>query len=105
MKTVFFAFLIGTAAGLIDILPMLARKMDKLSMLSALVHWMVLGLIIPYVDWSMSPWLKGIVLAEMTALPIILMVVGKELGAVVPMVASSAILGALVGFVGDRIGV
>jgi hypothetical protein len=62
----------------------------------------VLGLIIPYVDWNMQPWLKGLIIAEMAALPVLVLVFAKEPKSIVPIILLSAILGASVGFSGAK---
>jgi len=69
MNTFIIAILIGITAGLIDVIPMLIQKLDKSACWSAFLHWVVLGLIIPFVNWDMVPWLKGLLIAELTAIP------------------------------------
>lgn len=102
MKKVLVALLIGLIAGIIDVVPMILQKIDRASCVSAFVQWIVLGLIIPYVNWDMQPWIKGLVIAELAALPIMILVFAQEPKSVIPMIIFSAILGALVGIAGDR---
>jgi hypothetical protein len=103
MTNFLIALGIGVAAGIIDVVPMLLQKMDKFSCLSAFFHWVVLGLIIPFVNWGhMAPWMKGLILGELAAIPIILMVFPQDRKAVLPMVIFSAVLGIAVGLAGAR---
>ena len=98
MNDVFVAFGIGVIAGIIDIVPMIIQKLEKSATISAFVHWVVLGLIIPYVDWDMLPWLKGSIIALLTAIPIMIIVYPQDKKAIIPITIFSIILGAGVGF-------
>ncbi len=100
MKQLLIATLIGLTAGIIDVTPMLIRKLDKTSCLSAFVHYFVLGLIIPFVSVDVYPWLKGAIIAILTAVPIMILVYPKDKNAIIPMTVFSLILGAAIGHVG-----
>ncbi len=100
MNKIFIALIIGVVAGIIDVIPMIVQKMDKYANLSAFFHWVVLGLIIPFVSWDIAPWLKGLIIAEMTAIPILLMVIPTDKKALIPISIMSAILGIGVGLAG-----
>ena len=100
MHHLFIALSIGIVAGVIDVIPMILQKMDKSANLSAFTHWVVLGLIIPFVSWNMVPYLKGLIIAEISAVPILLLVVPKDKKALVPITLMSAILGMGVGWAG-----
>jgi hypothetical protein len=102
MNKILIALIIGISAGIIDVVPMLLQKLNKFACISAFVQWVVLGLIIPYVSWDMQPWLKGLAIAELTALPIMVLVFEKEPKSIIPIVLFSAVLGALVGIAGAR---
>jgi phosphate starvation-inducible membrane PsiE len=103
MKTFVFALLSGIVAGGIDILPMVLKKMDRFSILSAFVHWVVLGIIIPYVNWNMHPSIRGLIIAVITAIPIMLIVAKEDAHAVIPMLVSSIVLGVLLGLVSIKL--
>jgi hypothetical protein len=100
MNEILIALIIGIIAGIIDVIPMIIQKMDKYSNLSAFSHWVVLGLIIPFVSWNISPWLKGLIIAEISAIPILLIVVPKDKKAIIPITVMSAILGIAVAIAG-----
>ncbi len=97
MNNFLVALVIGIVAGIIDVTPMIIQKMDKYANLSAFIHWVVLGLIIPFVAWGITPWLKGLIISELTVIPFLLIVVPKDKKALIPMVTMSAILGAAIG--------
>jgi hypothetical protein len=100
MNEIIIALLIGTIAGIIDVVPMIIQKIDKYANLSAFIHWVVLGLIIPFVSWDIAPWLKGLIIAEISAVPILLIVAPKDQKAVIPISIMSAVLGVGVGLAG-----
>jgi len=102
MENLLIALVIGFVAGIIDVAPMIIQKLDKFSCVSAFVHWLALGLIIPFVNWGMQPWLKGIVIAVLTAIPVIILVYPNDPKAVIPMVIFSVVLGAGVGIAGAK---
>ena len=100
MSEILIALLIGTVAGIIDVIPMIIQKMDKYANLSAFFHWVVLGLIIPFVSWDIAPWLKGLIIAEISAVPILFIVAPKDKKAIMPITIMSAILGVIVAISG-----
>ncbi|NOU18708.1 MAG: hypothetical protein HOO91_14215 [Bacteroidales bacterium] len=93
MEKILIALLIGIIAGLIDVTPMIIQKLDKTACWSAFVHWVVLGLIIPFVHWEIQPWLKGLIIGELSVIPIMIIVLAKDKKALIPMSIFSAILG------------
>jgi hypothetical protein len=93
MNNLLIALMIGIVAGIIDVIPMMIQKLDKYAKLSAFIHWIAMGLIIPFVDWNMEPWLKGLIIAELTLIPVMVLVFPKDKKALIPMILLSAILG------------
>ncbi len=102
MEKIVIALGIGVIAGIIDVVPMIIQKIDKFSCVSAFIHWIVLGLIIPYVNWDISPWLIGLLIGELTAIPIMIIVFPQDPKAVIPMFIFSAILGVGVALAGSK---
>ena len=102
MENLLIALLIGIAAGIIDVTPMILMKLDKAANWSAFVHWIFLGLIIPFVDWDMQPWLKGIIIGELATVPVMIIVFSKGKKSIIPMIVFSAILGIGVAIAGAK---
>lgn len=102
MRNIFIALLIGLAAAVIDVTPMLLQKLDLTSCISAFIQWIVLGLIIPSINWKMAAWLKGLLVAELAALPILVLVFEKDPTSILPILLFSAVLGAGVGAASGR---
>jgi len=101
MENFLIALSIGIAAGLVDVTPMIIQKLDKTANWSAFVHWVALGLIIPFVQWDIDPWLKGLIIGELTTLPVMIIVAKNDKKALIPMILFSAILGIGVGIAGS----
>ncbi len=97
MSKLLITLIIGTVAGVIDVIPMIMQKLDKFANWSAFVHWIVLTLIISYLDVPWAGWLKGLVFAELSALPIMILVAKDDPKSAIPIAIMSAILGILVG--------
>lgn len=99
MTKLLISLTIGVLAGIIDVIPMIIGKLDKFACASAFVHWMVMGVIISYIDVPFSPWLKGLIIAEVSAFPVVILVAKEDPMAIAPILIMSAILGVLVGFI------
>lgn len=93
MNDILVALAIGIVAGIIDIVPMIIQKLDKYSCISAFCHWVILGLVIPFVDWNIASWLKGLLLGEMLAIPLMIIVSKNDKRSLLPMALFSALLG------------
>lgn len=101
MKTFFLPLLVGVVAGTIDILPMIRMKLDKFSILSAFVFYLIAPFIIYNTQLFGLPWwAKGSVITLMLALPMIIMVAKDGPKAAAPMVVMSIILGLAIGAAG-----
>lgn len=101
MQNFTIALTIGIIAGIIDIIPMLITKQDKNACLSAFLHWVALGLLIPFINWELKPWLTGLIVAELTAIPFMVLVFPKDPKALIPISLFSAVLGIGVGVAGS----
>lgn len=93
---------LGLIAGIIDIIPMILQRLDWYSNMSAFTQWIVLGIIINYIDFDLKGWLKGLIVAELAAIPIMILVSETDGFSIIPIVVMSAILGSFVGFMGDK---
>ena len=103
MNDFLIAIIIGLVAGLIDVAPMIIMKLEKVANISAFIHYFVLGLIIPFVSWDIAPWIKGIIISFLSALPVMIIVCPKEKKAIIPMIVFSLILGAGIGIAGAKL--
>lgn len=104
MKTILLTLLIGIVAGILDILPMLKRKLDIHSISSAFVFYLITPFIILNINlFGMAWWLKGGIINLALAIPIIIIVAKEDRKSIPPMVVMSVILGTLIGITGHFI--
>lgn len=101
MKEIFVPLLIGVIAGAVDVLPMIKMNLDKHSICSAFIFYLIL----PYVIFHTTLferiwWIRGGIIGLALALPVIILAAGTQKGAAVPMAVMSTVLGALIGIVG-----
>jgi hypothetical protein len=102
MKKFVIALTIGILAGIFDVIPMIIQHLNIYACLSAFLHWVILGLLIPFINWNIKPWVKGLIIGELTVLPFIIMVFESDPKSAVPMLLFSAILGVFVGVAGNK---
>ena len=101
MKGFFVSLLIGSAAGLIDIAPMVVRKLDSSFIVSAFLFWLVLGIVIPKTSVTAMPWLNGIIAAVIASLPLLPLIWKLDPKAVPAVIVMTVILGAGTGLVSN----
>lgn len=101
MKIFLLTLIIGIVFGAIDILPMLNMKLDKFSIISAFVFYLIVPFMIYNTNlFGMPWWLKGGVITALLALPVVVLVAKDGIQAAVPIVVMSVVLGTLIGTVG-----
>lgn len=98
MEKLFKALIIGFIAGIIDVIPMIIQKLDIYADISAFSQWIILGIIISYIEIGLKGILKGLLVAEISVIPILIIVSEKGLFSIVPIIVMTAILGSLAGF-------
>ncbi len=104
MNNILLFLILGAGAGVIDIVPMLIQKMDKYAIASAFVQWLVVSFVIGFIVIpGVDGWLKGLIVAIILALPIIILVAKSDPKSVPIILAMSAILGAFLGFLSKKI--
>lgn len=93
--------LIGIIAGIIDILPMIKMKVDKYSIISAFVYYLIVPFVIFGIDWFGSIWwLRGGVVSILMAIPVIILVAKEDKKSPIAMTIMSIVLGSIIGMVG-----
>ena len=102
-KRIFTGLLLGLAAGIIDLVPMLLQKLSWDADLSALSLWLVSGVLTASVDWKINPALKGMVVSFMVLLPSAVLIGAKEPLSLVPIGAMTLILGGALGYFTERL--
>jgi len=102
-KRVITGILLGVCAGIIDITPMMFQKLPLVSILSAFSMWVALGFIISTSALKIPGVLKGLLLSFLMLLPNAILIGNEEPFSLIPIGIMTVILGALLGFVSDKI--
>lgn len=103
MRNILKALSIGVVAGIIDVVPMLIQNLSWYANISAFFHWVLLGLLIPYIKWNMPKWLTGLIVSVLSALPIVVITLERDSTSVIPILISSVILGVFVGLASQKL--
>ena len=96
-KKILLGLVLGLAAGIIDLVPMLLQKLSWDANLSALSLWLVSGVLTASVDWKINPAVKGIIISLMVLLPSAVLIGAKEPLSLVPITSMTLILGGALG--------
>lgn len=89
---------VGAAAGLLDIIPMIAQKLSARSCISAFCTYFFAAVIIFYSDLPYLPWwADGMGITLMMAFPVVLTFTGKERKATPVILLNALLLGFLIG--------
>lgn len=91
---------LGSVAGLLDAAPMLRMAVPRFSVYSTFLQWVVLGLLIPFVDWGLSPWLQGLLIGVLGMIPSMAVLYYRNRRAIVTTALAGAVLGAAIGLAG-----
>jgi len=102
MKKQIVGIILGSFAGIIDVIPMIIQKLTWDANISAFIMWVVVGFLIATVDLKIKPVLKGIVVAFLVLLPSAILIGWKEPVSLIPITIMTLILGSLLGFFIDK---
>jgi hypothetical protein len=98
MNTIVLGLMLGAAAGILDVIPMLMQKLPWNANVSAFCQWVFLGLVIANCNLGLPGWLTGLIIGVAGAIPVILITAASDPRTAIPIFVMSAVLGALVGF-------
>ena len=101
MNHLILSLSIGAAAGIIDIIPMLAQRLPMRSIVSAFLQYFFVSIIIVNIDLFGIAWyLQGALISFALALPVMVIVARSDRRAVPPMAVMSVLVGTLVSVAG-----
>lgn len=95
--------LLGVAAGIIDVIPMLIQGLSWDANLSALSMWIVIGFLLVNINLSIPSIIKGILISVLVLLPTAIIIGAQEPISLIPIGLMTIILGALLGFITNKI--
>ncbi len=104
MNTLLLSLFIGVIAGILDIIPMIIKKLPKSNCISAFLQYLFVSVIIINIDLpNIVWWLEGGLIAFMMAIPIVVLVAQGDKKAVPIILTNAIVLGTLIGFVGHNL--
>ncbi len=103
MKTIIIGIILGIAAGIIDVIPMIIKKLTWDANTSAFLMWVIVGFLIATTNLNMNPILKGIFIAFLVLTPCAVLIGRKEPKSLIPIFVMTLILGGLLGFLIPRL--
>jgi hypothetical protein len=99
MQQILISLIIGLIAAVIDTVPMILMKLDKMFIFSAFSFWIVMGLAIPRFAMIQPGWLNGILVTLLILSPMLFLIYKLDGNAIIQVAITSVILGAGVGYI------
>ena len=103
MNPIIIGILLGIVAGIIDVIPMIIKKLTWDANISAFAMWVVVGFFIAAIDLNIQPIVEGILIALLTLLPCAILIGWKEPKSLIPILAMTIVLGGLLGWLIPKI--
>ena len=98
MEKILISLAIGAAAGVIDIIPMILKKLNRYAVISAFTHYLIAGFIVCHIDIPIAAWwIKGGLTVFLMSLPIAVVVYDSEPKSVPIILSMAVILGSAIG--------
>ena len=98
MNPILTGILLGIVAGIIDVIPMIIKKLTWDANISAFTMWIVVGFFIAAIELSIHPMVEGILIALLTLLPCAILIGWKEPKSLIPILSMTILLGGLLGW-------
>ncbi|MBN1582579.1 MAG: hypothetical protein JXA89_17855 [Anaerolineae bacterium] len=97
-KRILVGLVVGAAAGVLDVVPMLLMGLTWDANLSAFMLWIVVGFMLATSNLRLPAVVKGIVIAFLCLLPSVFIIGWNDPTGLIPIFVMTLLLGALVGF-------
>ena len=102
MREYLTIILIGLVAAFIGIIPLLRKKADKYSVLSAFLLFFIMPYVVfhfnlPWAKW----WWKGMVISGVLALPLVIAFGRGNSRCAFPLLLAAIVVGAFISFLGN----
>ncbi|HNW56508.1 MAG TPA: hypothetical protein PKM69_01955 [Bacteroidales bacterium] len=103
MRRILTGLVVGAFAGVIDMIPMVIRKLPLEAEISAFIMWIIAGFFVSTIDIKTNSLLKGIIVAVLLLLPCAILIGWNDPTALIPISIMTVVLGGLVGFATDEL--
>ena len=100
MDKLLFSIILGLVIGIIDIVPMIIKKLPKYSTIAAFFHYffvtiVIVNIDIPYIPW----WLKGGLLGFLLMIPMLIHVGHTDKKPLLIITVNAIVLGSAAGII------
>jgi hypothetical protein len=102
MRNALVIVIVGLAAGLLDLIPLVMVNAPLLNMVAIMVFWLVAVFFMAKVTLFRNPLLNGLTVAILIMLPVVMTVYTVNPKDFIPMLSMAVILGPLSGFAVSR---
>jgi hypothetical protein len=102
-RRILIGLLLGVVAGIIDLIPMVLQNLTWDANLSAFFLWLVVGFMTATSNLKLLGFVKGIIIALLCLLPSLFIIGWNDPMSLLPILAMTIILGALLGFTYSKI--
>lgn len=104
MNKMVVGILLGVAAGILDVIPMILQKLSWDANLSAFTMWVIAGFMISTNELKINSVLKGLLISFLLLTPCAILIAWKEPISLVPITIMTSILGGSLGFFINKFG-
>ena len=101
-KRIVLGLLLGIAAGIIDVIPMIFQNLTWDANISAFSLWTICGLLISITQININPVIKGLLISFSVLTPCAILIAWKEPYSLIPILIMTSALGSLLGFTIDK---
>lgn len=98
MSKILISLIIGLIAAIIDVVPMIIKRLDLKYILSAFTMWIVMGLLVYEVNYSKFSTVNGLITALLVYLPMSFLIFKLDKSAIIQVSVTTIFLGCLVGY-------
>ena len=102
-RRILVGILLGAAAGVLDVIPMIVQKLPWAADVSAFTLWVAVGFVLATSELRLWSPLKGVVFSFAVLAPAAVIIGSAEPASLIPIAVMTLVLGALLGFAVDRL--
>ena len=102
MRKIELGLLLGTVAGMLDVIPMVIQELTWDANLSAFTFWIIAGFFISTSNIKLKGALKGVVISVILLVPLMFIIGWESPKSLIPIMIMNIILGSLLGYFIDK---
>jgi len=104
MKKSSWGILLGTVAGIIDVIPMIFQNLAWDANISAFAFWVVAGFVISTTNLKLIGALKGGIISLILMVPIAILIGASNIANIIPVFLMTIVLGPILGHLIEKFG-